>query len=143
LFLHYIQIINDPDVKLSKVEKQFYQSEGDQYFDLALLTCQIPELNADRIGLLTCGDFDASALAAVKMNGGGFDRYGYYKIEAYLNQAKEIIKKKDFTIDDVRSSHPLSPLRVYALEIFSNSKEYKLLEQHKQLFQKKRQVQVN
>ena len=80
------------------------------------------ELSADRVGLLCCDDFDAAVRAFFKLTSG-------LSQPAYLNHAREHAEQlAAVASDEIESSeadwlstHPYSPLRVKALDLFARS----------------------
>jgi uncharacterized tellurite resistance protein B-like protein len=81
------------------------------------LLSQIQELNADRAGLLACGDLTAAIISSVRLSAGREDRFGAYDIGTYLAQAEEI-QAKGFVFEDLLLTHPLEPLRAKALAVY-------------------------
>lgn len=82
------------------------------------------EISADRVGLLASGDFNASAKAFIKGVFGLSDRNLNLDIEALLKQVDEI-KTHPEIINETFASHPLLPIRLKAIELFSQSEKAK------------------
>lgn len=80
------------------------------------------ELSADRAGLLAAGDFPASARSLLKVSFGLSERNLNLDIEALLAQIDEI-KGKPELIDANFATHPLLPIRLKALDLFSRSRK--------------------
>jgi uncharacterized tellurite resistance protein B-like protein len=86
------------------------------------------EVTADRAGLLCCRDFDAAANAFFKLSSGITGTVLEFKLDDYLAQLGELQNEIDGADEedsrDWFSSHPFSPLRVKALDLFHRSKRY-------------------
>lgn len=86
------------------------------------------ELSADRAGLICARDFKASCSAFFKLSSGITSAVYKFSYEDYMEQYADLekyIKSNDSTQnDDLHSSHPLNPLRLRALEIFSQSEVF-------------------
>lgn len=76
------------------------------------------EISADRIGLIACGSFEAAGRALVKAGFGLSDRNLNLNLETLLSQIEEI-KDKPEIMEAVFQSHPLLPLRLKTLHLFS------------------------
>ena len=81
------------------------------------LLSQVQELNADRAGLIACGDLTAAIISSLRLSAGREDRFGSYDIGSYLAQAEEI-QSKGFVFEDILLTHPLEPLRAKALAVY-------------------------
>ncbi len=77
---------------------------------------QAREISADRVGLVGCGDFEASKRALVKVHCGFRGLSSRVDLEALLAQAEEI-EAKDNGWQAV-DSHPFLPVRLWALSEF-------------------------
>lgn len=98
----------------------------DELVMLAYLCSQLSELNADRAGLVACRSFEACVRGDMILSGGPADHFGTYDPADFLKQAKQLIATGDiFDETDRYATHPLSPLRVLALEYFGNSDVYR------------------
>lgn len=83
------------------------------------------ELSADRVGLLCCDDFDAAVRAFFKLTSG-------LSQQSYLSHAREHAEQlAAVASDEIESSeadwlstHPYSPLRVKALDLFARSEAF-------------------
>lgn len=80
------------------------------------------EISADRIGLLASGSFEASARALVKAGFGLSEKNLNLNIDSLLEQI-ESIKDKPEAVEAAFRSHPLLPLRLKALHLFSEAAE--------------------
>lgn len=84
------------------------------------------ELSADRVGLLCCDDFDAAVRAFFKLTSG-------LSGAGFLNHAGECatqlasVEHLESSDEDWFSTHPYSPLRIKALDLFSRSTTYHAL----------------
>lgn len=97
-------------------------NKNEALIDLYYLYSQVCELNADRIGLIACGDFAASAKASLKLVAGQIDKFGEYDIDSFLNQSADLVKNGDYFVeDDLISTHPLGLFRVKALKLFNDA----------------------
>jgi len=76
------------------------------------------ELSADRIGIIASGSFEASARALVKCGYGLSEKNLNLDLKSLLSQI-EIIKNKPEALKSVFQSHPLLPVRLKALHLFS------------------------
>ena len=81
------------------------------------------EVSADRAGLLACRDINAAVSALIKITTGlGADDIRF-DLQAFLRQFSEITEKGP-SMSETMSTHPLFLLRIRALFMFSNSREY-------------------
>lgn len=78
------------------------------------------EISADRIGLIACGDFNVSARALIKVAYGLSEKNLNLDIDSLINQINEI-KGHPELMNEKFSSHPLLPIRLKAIELFSQS----------------------
>lgn len=78
------------------------------------------EISSDRAGLLAAGDFRASATALLKATFGLSEKNLNLDIEALVCQVDEI-KGHPELMAEAFASHPLLPIRLKALELFSRS----------------------
>ncbi|HNU51477.1 MAG TPA: M48 family metalloprotease [Verrucomicrobiota bacterium] len=78
------------------------------------------EVSADRLGLVASGCFAAGARALVKAGFGLSDRNLDVNVDSLLRQI-EAIKDKPEIIEAAYRSHPLLPLRLKALHLFSEA----------------------
>lgn len=78
------------------------------------------EISSDRAGLLASRDFESSARALIKATFGLSPKNLNLDIAALLKQVDEI-KGRPELIEGVFASHPLLPIRLKALELFSGS----------------------
>ncbi len=78
------------------------------------------ELSADRAGMLAAGDFAATARALLKVSFGLSEKNLELDIEALMAQIEEIKGHPELVAAEF-STHPLLPIRLKALEIFSRS----------------------
>ncbi|RPJ85059.1 MAG: M48 family peptidase, partial [Acidobacteria bacterium] len=80
------------------------------------------EISADRVGLLASRDFRASATSLLKATFGLSERNLNLDIEALVGQVDEI-KGRPELMEEAFASHPLLPIRLKALELFSRSEK--------------------
>lgn len=89
------------------------------------------EVSADRIGLLCAQDFEAAARAFFKFSSGITESINAFHIEQYIKQFNDLkteMQKEDMNPNDWYSTHPFSPLRIKALELFKESVPYWVLQ---------------
>jgi tellurite resistance protein len=82
------------------------------------------ELSADRIGLICCGSYHSACMANFKISSGIASDVLSFSIDAYLHQYEDFEKELasgTSSMEDFYSSHPINPMRVVALDIFSKS----------------------
>ncbi|MHC9088617.1 M48 family metallopeptidase [Tenacibaculum sp. IMCC1] len=87
------------------------------------------EISADRAGLLCCKSFEAAARTFFKLSSGVTSDSLDFKLTEYINQfsdLEEVLNDDTHDPSDWYSSHPFSPLRIKALELFNKSKTYEL-----------------
>jgi uncharacterized tellurite resistance protein B-like protein len=85
------------------------------------------EISADRIGLLCCQSYDAAARTFFKLSSGVTTNSLDFKVNEYLQQfldLEDILSNSELDPEDWYSSHPFSPLRIKALELFRQSETY-------------------
>jgi len=86
------------------------------------------ELSADRIGLLCCDDFDTAVRAFFKLTSGlSSSRYLRHAAQCAEQFAQVTAEKIESSEGDWFSTHPYSPLRIKALDLFSRSETYHAL----------------
>jgi hypothetical protein len=78
------------------------------------------EISADRAGLLAAADFRSSATALLKATFGLSEKNLNLDVEALVNQVDEI-KGHPELMEEAFASHPLVPIRLKALDLFSRS----------------------
>ena len=78
------------------------------------------EISSDRVGLLASRDFRAAAVSLLKATFGLSERNLNLDIEALVGQVDEI-KGHPELMEEAFASHPLLPIRLKALELFSRS----------------------
>lgn len=78
------------------------------------------EISADRVGLLAGRDFRASAVSLLKATFGLSEKNLNLDIEALVGQVDEI-KGRPELMEEAFASHPLLPIRLKALDLFSRS----------------------
>jgi uncharacterized tellurite resistance protein B-like protein len=90
-------------------------------------------ISADRVGLLCCQSYDAAARTFFKLSSGVTTDSLDFQMNEYLQQfvdLEDILANSELDPEDWYSSHPFSPLRIKALELFRQSETYfKLLHQ--------------
>ncbi len=86
------------------------------------------EISCDRIGLLCCKSFAAAGSSFFKLSSGVTSTSSLeFKLDEYMKQFEDLeAEMADSEIDpeDWYSSHPFSPLRIKALELFNKSDTY-------------------
>lgn len=88
------------------------------------------EISADRIGLLCCQSYDAAARTFFKLSSGVTTDSLDFQMNEYLQQfvdLEDILANSELDPEDWYSSHPFSPLRIKALELFWHSQTYFML----------------
>ena len=78
------------------------------------------EISADRVSVLASRDFQATATSLLKATFGLSERNLNLDIEALVNQVDEIRGRPEL-MEEVFASHPLLPIRLKAVELFSRS----------------------
>lgn len=78
------------------------------------------EVSSDRAGVLAAGDFRSSATSLLKATFGLSEKNLNLDIEALVGQVDEI-KGHPELMEEAFASHPLLPIRLKALELFSRS----------------------
>lgn len=84
------------------------------------------EISADRIGLICGQDFTAAARAFFKLSSGVTSGNLRFEVDEFVAQLAELSQQEGGGIDpqDWYSTHPFSPMRVKALEMFNRSENY-------------------
>ncbi|WP_405368446.1 M48 family metalloprotease [Nonlabens sp. Asnod2-A12] len=85
------------------------------------------EISADRAGLLCCQDFEAVGRTFFKLSSGVTTDSLDFQLNAYIEQfvdLEEVLNDSNHDPSDWYSSHPFSPLRIKALELFNKSETY-------------------
>ena len=85
------------------------------------------EISADRIGLVCCESFVAAARAFFKLSSGVTSDSLAFQLDEYIKQFVDLsaeLADEQVSPEDWYSTHPFSPLRIKALELFSRSKTY-------------------
>ncbi len=80
------------------------------------------EISADRSGLLACGEFRSSATALLKCSFGLSEKNLNLDVDSLLHQVDEL-KGQPELMKEAFASHPLLPIRLKALELFSRSEK--------------------
>ncbi|MCX6551504.1 MAG: M48 family metallopeptidase, partial [Acidobacteria bacterium] len=78
------------------------------------------EISADRVSVLASRDFRATATSLLKATFGLSERNLNLDVEALVNQVDEIRGRPEL-MEEVFASHPLLPIRLKAVELFSRS----------------------
>jgi len=78
------------------------------------------EISADRVSVLASRDFKATATSLLKATFGLSERNLNLDVEALVNQVDEIRGRPEL-MEEVFASHPLLPIRLKAVELFSRS----------------------
>jgi len=82
------------------------------------------EISCDRVGLLCCKSFAAAGSAFFKLSSGVTTGSLEFHLDEYINQFVDLkVEMAETEVDpeDWYSSHPFSPLRIKALELFNKS----------------------
>lgn len=112
-------ISRTPETKAE--EKLMKSDDWDYCLDAAYLTSQFVELNADRVGLLFCKDVESSLKCVLKATSGIMNKDTFFNTDSYVKQSEELFQLDEyFFLNDLRKSHPVPTLRVYALKQFSD-----------------------
>lgn len=83
------------------------------------------ELTADRVGLLCCDDFDTAISAEFKMVSGLSDPRFLGNVRDATKQYTSLTEKElESSEDDWFATHPYSPLRIRALDLFHQSRTF-------------------
>ena len=83
------------------------------------------ELSADRVGLFCCGSFDVAVRASFKVTSGLTDeRFMENAYDCAAQYAELSAEQLDSSADDWFSTHPYSPMRMKALDLFARSITY-------------------
>lgn len=85
------------------------------------------EISADRVGLLCCKSFVSAAKAFFKLSSGVTTDTLAFKLDEYVKQFSDLsaeMAQDSVSPEDWYSSHPFSPLRIKALDIFNRSKTF-------------------
>lgn len=80
------------------------------------------EISADRVSVLASRDFKATATSLLKATFGLSERNLNLDVEALVNQVDEIRGRPEL-MEEVFASHPLLPIRLKAVELFSRSEK--------------------
>lgn len=82
------------------------------------------EITADRAGLLCCGNLKAAQGALLQLES-AFTSAADIDINTYIAQSRQFLSRNALRkLGEFASSHPLTPKRIQALEIFAHSKTY-------------------
>ncbi|WP_166385611.1 M48 family metallopeptidase [Polaribacter sp. 11A2H] len=85
------------------------------------------EISADRAGLLCCQNFEAVGRTFFKLSSGVTTDSLDFQLNAYIEQfvdLEEVLNDSNLDPSDWYSTHPFSPLRIKALELFNKSETY-------------------
>jgi uncharacterized tellurite resistance protein B-like protein len=88
------------------------------------------EISADRIGLICAQDFTAAARSFFKLSSGVTTDSLSFQLDEYVRQFVDLSAEmagEQMDPQDWYSTHPFSPLRIKALEIFNRSETYHTL----------------
>ncbi len=86
------------------------------------------EISADRAGLLCCGSFEVAGKTFFKLSSGVTSDSLDFKLNEYIKQfvdLEEVLNDSTQDPSDWYSTHPFSPLRIKALELFNKSETFK------------------
>lgn len=85
------------------------------------------ELSSDRVGLLCGRNFDAAARAFFKLSSGVTDNSLSFQLREYVAQFSDLqseMESSEVDPEDWYSTHPFSPMRLKALDMFHRSETY-------------------
>ncbi len=85
------------------------------------------ELSADRIGLICARNFDAAAQSFFKLSSGVTSSSLSFELKEYIAQFADLeseMATQDVDPEDWYSTHPFSPMRLKALDMFNRSETY-------------------
>ncbi|MEZ4446875.1 MAG: M48 family metallopeptidase [Polyangiaceae bacterium] len=83
------------------------------------------ELTADRVGLFCCRDYDVAVRVSFKMTSGLTDERFLQRAAESADQYAELAREEiDSSAEDWFSTHPYSPLRLRALDLFARSRTF-------------------
>ena len=85
------------------------------------------EISCDRVGLLCCKSFTQAGSSFFKLSSGVTTASLEFHLDEYINQFVDLkaeMASTEVDPEDWYSSHPFSPLRIKALELFSKSDTY-------------------
>ncbi len=85
------------------------------------------EISCDRIGLLCCKSFTAAGSAFFKLSSGVTSTSLQFNLDEYIAQFVDLkaeMASSEVDPEDWYSSHPFSPIRIKALELFGRSDTY-------------------
>lgn len=86
--------------------------------------CRRSEITADRAGLLCCGNLETAKKALMRIEL-AFGDENNVDIDAYVKESKRYLQKGILRrVSEYTSSHPLTPKRIEALELFTHSRKY-------------------
>ncbi len=89
------------------------------------------ELSADRAGLLCSRDFKSASQAFFKLSSGITSSTFNFTVSEYMEQYSDLVKyiqeSSADKMEEFYSSHPLSPIRLRALDLFSQSAVFREL----------------
>jgi Zn-dependent protease with chaperone function len=88
---------------------------------------KVSELTADRFGFIACGNLDKVLSCFFKMASGLSIERLNFDPKAFSDENDEILKYFKETGSGNLLSHPINPIRIKAIEYFSNSVLYKTL----------------
>ncbi len=85
------------------------------------------EISADRAGLLCCQSFEAAGRTFFKLSSGVTTDSLDFQLNEYIGQftdLEEVLNDATHDPSDWYTTHPFSPLRIKALELFNKSETY-------------------
>jgi len=85
---------------------------------------KLSELSADRCGFIVCPDMNKCLSAFFKMSSGLDTRRVAFNPDAYLAEMEDVLEYFKQEASLFPSTHPVNPIRVKALQHFSQSKLY-------------------
>jgi uncharacterized tellurite resistance protein B-like protein len=85
------------------------------------------EITADRVGMICCRDFDVAANTFFKLSSGITTTAFQFNVKDYLAQLEDLrseVLAQEADPQDWFSTHPFNPMRLKALEVFTQGKPY-------------------
>jgi Zn-dependent protease with chaperone function/uncharacterized tellurite resistance protein B-like protein len=85
------------------------------------------EITADRVGMICCRNFDVAANTFFKLSSGITSSALQFNVKDYLAQLDDLrseVTEQETDPQDWFSTHPFNPMRLKALEVFTQGKPY-------------------
>jgi len=83
---------------------------------------KLSEMSADRFGFLAEPDIDVCLAVFFKLSSGLDTKSIHFDPKAYLDEMERVLEAFRTEMSDTGASHPVNPIRVKALQLFSESK---------------------